>query len=261
MAEPPAVELVPPPAEGRIFESRRVVRFGDVDRHGHVRLDALATYLQDVAGDDTDEVGLRDLGGWVVRRTVFEVVRPPRYGQVLTLRTWASGSGSRWAERRMSVTAPGAQVESASLWVYVDPASLRPAPLAEGFRAVYTPATGGRSVSSRFQHDPAPDPDRAREQWPWAVRATDIDLFAHVNNAATWAIVEEALASAFGPPGRADRPSGAPRRAELEYRTPIGPGAAVTVEAQAGDAALGLWVRDAGTGALYATARVVPRPG
>jgi acyl-ACP thioesterase len=171
MAELPAAELRPEPDGLRVFRTGREVRVGDVDRHGRLRLDALAAYLQDVAGDDTAEAGLRGTGGWVVRRNVFEVVRPPTYGQHLTLATWASGSGSRWAERRLSVHAPavgsgpagaaGARVEGVSLWIYVDPATLRPAPLDPGFAAVYGAATGGRRVSTRLQHEAAAEPGGA----------------------------------------------------------------------------------------------------
>jgi acyl-ACP thioesterase len=253
MAELPAVVLGPPPEGFRTFSARREVRFADVDRHGRLRLDALAAYLQDVAGDDTADVGLRDTGGWVVRRNVFEVLRPPTYGQELTLTTWASGSGSRWAERRLTVTGPaGSRVEGVSLWVFVDPATLRPAPVDPRVAAVYAPAIGGRAVSSRLQHPTGPEPGAAVERWPWVVRATDIDPFGHVNNTATWAVVEEAAARGAWAP---------PYRAELEYRTPIPPDAAVVVEVQASAALTALWVRAAEGGPLFATARVRPLPG
>jgi acyl-ACP thioesterase len=252
-AEPPAVRLDPAPSGKRIFEARRAVRVGDADRHGQVRLDALATYLQDVAGDDTADVGVRDVGGWIVRRSVFEVVRPPTYGQVLTLATWASGAGSRWAERRLTITGPDlTRVEAVSLWVYVDPVTLRPAPLDAGFETIYGPSTEGRVVSSRLSHATAAAGDEPVERLPWRLRAADIDAYGHVNNAATWAIVEDVLA---------DDPIAAPFRAELEYRAPIEPGATVVVEVQAADAGVALWARDAGAGTLYASARVVPLAG
>jgi acyl-ACP thioesterase len=257
MAALPAVDLDPPPLGRRTFETHREVRVGDADRRGHLRLDALASYLQDIAGDDTADAGLRGLGGWVVRRSVIEVLRPPAYGQRLALTTWASGAGSRWAERRLSVRpiadpGAGAWIESVSLWVYVDPTSLRPAPLDPAFVAIYGPATGGRTVSSRFQHRTGADPDRPIERWRWTVRAVDLDLFDHVNNTATWAIVEEA---------RSRHPWSAPVRAELEYRAPIPPDTAVVVDQQADPGGVDLWVRDAGSGALFATAQVRQRPG
>jgi acyl-ACP thioesterase len=247
-AELPAVRLDPPQPGARTFEAERAVRFGDVDRRGLLRLDAMATYLQDVAGDDTADVGVRDIGAWVVRRSVFEVARPPAYGQRVRLITWASGAGSRWAERRLTATAPGdARVEAVSLWVYVDPTSLRPVPLDDGFQAVYGPAVRGRVVSSRLSHPVRPPEGADVDRRPWALRAADIDPYGHVNNAATWAIVEEVLA---------DHPVAGPLRAELEYRAAMEPGNQIVTDVHATGDGVALWVRDAGTGTLFATGRV-----
>ena len=77
MADAPAVDLVPVPTGVRTFSHERRVRFGDVDRHGRLRLDALAAYQQDVAAADTADSGVGWTGAWVVRRNVFEVVRSP----------------------------------------------------------------------------------------------------------------------------------------------------------------------------------------
>lgn len=256
MADLPAVDLGPAPRGARTFTSRREVRFGDVDRHGHLRLDALAAYLQDVAGDDTADAGLRGVGAWVLRRNVVQVVHPPAVGQLVTLTTWASGAGSRWAERRLSVRAANGTedvcVDGVSLWVYVDPVTLRPVPLDAGFVDTYHAATGGRTVSSRLQHPSEPETGAPVTRRPWVLRATDIDPLGHVNNAATWAIVEEVLA---------EDPWPVPNRAELEYRSAIEPGAEVVVDVHRSRSETSLWVRSAGSGPLYATARVLGLPG
>jgi acyl-ACP thioesterase len=271
MAHPPAAELVPIPAGVRTFSHARRVRFGDVDRHGRLRLDALAAYLQDVAADDTADSGVAWTGAWVVRRNVFEVVRPPAFGELLTVTTWASGHGSRWAERRVSFRPSGGErgsrpsggertrrpeaggcIEGASLWVFVDPASLRPVPLDPRFEEIYGPSTLGRAVSSRLQHATAPPAGAAVSRRPWVVRATDVDPYAHVNNAAAWAMVEEALA---------DAPVPAPWRAEIEYRTPIEPHHEVVLDVVRDGGAVALWARDPAAGTLLLTARVTPLPG
>ena len=44
---------------------------------------------------------------------------------------------------------------------------------------------------------------------PWPLRATDVDLHGHVNNAVHWQAVEHVL------------PTTGPLRAELDYRQPI----------------------------------------
>src|SRR5947207_12307857 len=90
---------LPPPARGRVYTGRRRVRLGDASPGGRLRLDAAARYLQDVSNDDTRDGGLDD-EGWVVRRTTLEVVAFPVMGEELELRTFCSGTGGRWAERR-----------------------------------------------------------------------------------------------------------------------------------------------------------------
>jgi acyl-ACP thioesterase len=205
------VEFVECPVGGRQVEGRRRVRLGDVTASGRLRLDALAAYLQDVAADDVDEVGIP--GAWVLRRVVLRLGDLPRFRDDVRLVTFCSGTGSRWAERRTSVfVGERVAVESVALWVYIDESG-RPAPLEEWFRQFYAVAAGGRKVSGRLQHGPPP-PDA--EQRPWPLRRADFDVLAHVNNAASWQAVEEEIArSASG------------RRivgAEIEYRSPVDPG-------------------------------------
>jgi acyl-ACP thioesterase len=248
MPEAPLEDLVPLPPSGRTFTTHRRARFGDLSPGGRLRLDAVARYLQDVSSDDTTDSGLADDLAWVVRRLVIEVHRPPRFRELLALTTWCSGAGSRWAERRVSMRGEhGARIEAGALWVRVDRDSGRPLKLAEDFWVLYGEAAQGRQVSARLAHD-AEVPDGAtRHRWP--LRFADFDLLGHVNNAATWAAVEEHLADR--------RDLRAPLRAEVEYRAAIE--RHHTVEVARVDAAdrLELWLTDGTDGTLLATARVV----
>lgn len=243
MSEPAA--FVPVPEAGRTFTASRRVRWGDVDRHGRMRLDSLARHLQDVANDDTRDVGHDAMAPWVVRRTTVEVVTPPRLGEVLTLTTFNGGFGSRWAERRTSITGDsGASVEAASLWIYVDPTTGRPARLTPEFHAAYGEAAGGRKVGARLHHA-KPPPDAVGRPWP--LRSTDHDPLGHVNNAATWEPVEDEL----------DRLGVVPRWAEIEYGDAIEPADAVEVVSTTDDeGTVAVWLTVAG--AVRASALVRP---
>ena len=196
--------MQPRPAEGRTYAGARAVRLGDVTPKGRLRLDALARSLQDVANDDaTDGIG-EDAMAWVVRSTTLEIERFPVFREQLTLTTWGSGLGSRWAERRTSVVGEdGGRIEAASVWVHVDLATGRPKKLLAGFEDVYGPSTGGRTVSARLSHG---DPPPAAARTPWPLRFADFDVVGHVNNAVYWAIVEEHLDVQAG------------QRITLEYR-------------------------------------------
>ena len=88
--------FLPLPEHGRRFTQQRRVRLGDVNAANRLRLDAVACYLQDVAGDDVRDVGFE--GAWVLRRTALAITRFPRYGEEVELTTFCSGTGSRWAD-------------------------------------------------------------------------------------------------------------------------------------------------------------------
>lgn len=213
MRETGADRLVPEPPSGRVFRASRRARFGDISPGGRTRFDALARYLQDVSSDDSVEAGLDDSVAWVVRRTVFEVGQAPRFREMVELATFCSGLGGRWAERRVSMRGDqGAVVDAATIWVRIDAETGKPLPVGERFHEIYAEAAQARHVTARLLLPPRP-PEVAVRQGAWPLRFADFDLLSHVNNAASWAMVEEQLAE------RRDlRP---PYRAELEYRAPI----------------------------------------
>jgi acyl-ACP thioesterase len=247
---PAADDLVAPPAEGRVFETSRLVRFGDLSPGGRLRLDAVARYLQDVSGDDTADAGYADLTPWVVRRLVIEVRADAVFREPLTLCTWCSGLGGRWAERRVSIAgAHGAGIEAAVLWVHIDPETGAPRKLGDDFAVHYAAAAGGRKVSARLHHDPTVPADAARRPWP--LRFTDFDPLRHANNAIALAIVEDELARRPGPR--------TPRRVEVEYRAGIEADAELAVASlHRPDGSLALWVLDERDATRYATAVVTP---
>jgi acyl-ACP thioesterase len=187
------VELVEPLAGGRLFSSTTVVRLGDVDPAGSLRLDALARLLQDVASDDWNDTGIGSEDVWVVRRTHVERVpgaRWPRYLEPVELVTWCAGTGPAWAERRTDLRVAGAaSLRTAALWVPTDHEG-RPRRMRESFFGAYGEAARARRVSSRIESAPV---DPAATRRPWALRRADLDMVGHVNNAAAWEAVTEVV--------------------------------------------------------------------
>ena len=237
MAEPGAVELLPPPVGGPVWSGHRPVRFGHVDPDGGVRLDAIAAIAQDVAGDDMTAGRLEDEVGWVVRRARFEVRRPAVFGEQLDVSTWCSGLGRRWAERRVRIVGDrGGSIEGVMIWVSLDPVSGRPVVLGPAFAEAYGHG-GGREVSARLRHTTTADAGQDVARHAWAVRRTDVDRLGHVNNAAAWAMVEE---------HRGAVASTEPYQAEMEYRVAIGAHSALEIDVADGPGGgLRLWVRAA----------------
>jgi acyl-ACP thioesterase len=184
------VTLVNRPSQGRVFETTRRVRVADADPTGRLRLDAVARFVQDVGYDDVAAAGHDTEAPWVVRRTEVEIDGWPQYGEQLAVTTWCGGTGSRWAERRVSFRSGSGVVDSATLVVHLD-AEGRPVRLPGWFHETYASAAEGRVVSPKLTI-PAPPPDATARPWP--ARFTDLDVMGHVNNAVPWAVVEDECA-------------------------------------------------------------------
>jgi acyl-ACP thioesterase len=187
-------EFVPLTDQGRRFREDFLIRLGDVDDAGLLRLDGVARLLQDVATDDWNDTGVASSDVWVVRRTTIRLVegaRWPRYLDRVALTTWCGGAGPAWAERRTNLEFEGAgHLEAVALWVPIDPAG-HPVRLRESFFAVYGDAVHARKVSGRISRPVVPDSAQRRA---WPLRAADIDVVGHVNNAAVWQALSEVVA-------------------------------------------------------------------
>jgi len=203
--------LVPPPASGRVFQSRTRIRLSDMDATGRLRLDAVARYLQDAATDDVEETGWGAPEHlWVLRSIRIEVVVPFLEGGWVEIKTWGSGFSALAAGRRWSLAGDlGGRIEVDSVWIHLGP-DARPARIGEGFDA-YAEAAGGRGVSTLLRLPPPPA-TALRARWP--LRMTDLDVLGHVNNAVYWSAVEHCLLG--GSPDLR-----LPVRARLDYRHPI----------------------------------------
>ena len=246
-----SVEFVGVPSRGRVFRAGRRVHLGDVDRFGHLRLEALARYLQDVASDDADDAQLSERRGvWVLRSTDLAISVLPKYHEAVELTTFCSGTGPRWAERRTTLVGEhGARVEVAALWVFVDRTHGRPLALDDDFHALYGESAQGRRVRGRLRHDP-PAADAAGRPWP--LRASDFDVLDHVNNARSLEAIEDELQERL--PGRA------PVRVRIEYRGTIERGDAVdlvsTVRSCDDGPELAVWLSVGGDVRVSATVTV-----
>jgi acyl-ACP thioesterase len=225
-------ELVPPPADGRLFRHPVAAGLADAAPSGRVRLDAIARWLQDAALADVVDSGLDGGGVWVLRRLRLRVARFPRFGEALEVATFCSGTGALVAERRSTVRLAGADgatggaragdavVEALALWVHLDPDGTHPRPLPEGFETVYGAAAAGRRVRARLRHPATPPGDVGARAWQF--RAADLDLAGHVNNSVYWQVLEEELVATE--PQRID--------VEIEYRAAADAGEATVVAAE-----------------------------
>jgi acyl-ACP thioesterase len=184
-------EIVAPTGQGRLFELPFRGGLADATPSGRVRLDTIARWLQDVARADVDDALQGDEWLWIVRSTHIHVASFPRWNEECAVRTWCSGTGAMWAERRTSIAGDSASLEAVAVWVRVDEERGRPVPPSARCVQIYEQSANGRRVKARLRH-PGPPPDAQRSSWQF--RASELDMAGHVNNAAYWTIVEEELA-------------------------------------------------------------------
>src|SRR5579875_2790519 len=173
--------FLPEAPGGRVFAVSRGVRSTEVTPGGRLRFDALARYLQDAAEDDMADAGFPEPHVWLLRRCAVAVRGYPAHGERVTLRTFCSAIGPRWAERTTTVTGPaGDLMQARAVWAAVAPDTGRPVPLGQAFHRLFGSSAQGRYVSARLTH---PGPGTSRAARPWPLRATDFDTVGHVNNA------------------------------------------------------------------------------
>lgn len=221
------------PASGRVYSGRRIVRSTDVTVDGRLRLDALARYLQTVAEEDLAGSGLLSPAVWLVRRCAVTIRRLPLMGEPITLRTFCSGTGPRWAERTTTVAGgSGELLQATAVWASVSRDTGRPVPPGPEFRHVYGPSAAGRIASVRLSHGRPGEPGQER---PWPLRTADFDTAGHVNNAITWAAVEDVLA---------DHDGWLPRLAEVEYPRAIVRGCEPRLLTTSDASGLAMWLLD-----------------
>ncbi len=94
----------------------------------------------------------------------------------------------------------------------------------------YAESAGDRVASTRLELQ-APEDGAMRTAWP--LRASDLDVLGHVNNAAYWHAVEHRLSEAGIDVRR-------PFRARLDYRHPLDLGDSVELREASGDGKLAL---------------------
>ena len=226
-----AGSLQPLPETGRRFSDTRRVRLDEAGPDGLLRLDALACHLQDIATDDYLDAGFGDDRSWVLRRLLVAVHSPATFDETITLTTWCSGLGSRWAERSTQLRgARGARIDAAALWVHLDPETGIPRRLTSEFEETFGPSAAGRRVGATLLHPP---PSNDAGACSWVPRWCDLDVLGHVNNAAYWtAVVEEAVKWNLQ----------APYRAEMEHRAAVRAGQALQMPVCAdADGSLQMW--------------------
>lgn len=215
--------MSPPPRIEREYR----VRFDESGPDGLLPASGVLRYVQDLAWVHSNEMGFgrewyadRRLT-WLVHAIELEMLESVNHGEGVSVSTEVVGFRRVLARRRSELASGTGGVPRARAtidWVLLDLAGspMRiPADIIDAFRA---PATAFSPVRVRLPSSP-PDADvRA-----FAVRRSELDPLAHVNNAAYLDYVDEQLAALAGD----EAITRLPRRYRIEYRAPAEAGADV----------------------------------
>lgn len=243
--------LAPAPEPGKGFETSWTVRTGDVDPNNRLRFDGIARYLQDIGSDNlaATALGVTD-PFWIVRRTVIDVNTPVEFPDHVHMRRWCSSMSTRWSNMRVQISSgKGASIETEGFWINISATTGMPTRISDEALELLARTTDEHRLRWKpWLTEPVPSESYTDVHFP--LRATDIDSFNHLNNAAYWHAVEEFLV---------DRPQlvESPHRAVIEYLSPVLANEHVTIRHRYDNGALTLWfVVD---GSVRSVAKVAPR--
>lgn len=130
----------------KLFTLQLRVRHYEMDALGHVNNAVYQSYLEQAAIEHSEYLGLtletyRQLGCvFVMRRLSIDYLRPAIAGDFLDITTWIQEVRGSRAIRRYEIrkTDNVLIVTAEALWVWVEPASMRPKPIPQNIVDIFT---------------------------------------------------------------------------------------------------------------------------
>ena len=177
-----------------VFDTQWPLRVADVDRRGRLKFDAATRHIQDVGSDQLREMGYDETHPlWIVRRTMIDLIEPIEFKDILRLRRWCSGTSNRWCEMRVRIDGrKGGLMDSEAFWININRETQGPSRISDDFLAGLRRTTNVDRLRWKA-YLTAGGRDTADETRDYPVRASDIDIFDHMNNSVYWSVVEEYL--------------------------------------------------------------------
>ncbi|MGV0836673.1 acyl-ACP thioesterase domain-containing protein [Mycolicibacterium thermoresistibile] len=179
-----------------VFDVQWPLRVADIDREGRLRFDAATRHIQDIGQDHLRELGFEETHPlWIVRRTMIDLIRPIEFQDMLRLRRWCSGTSNRWCEMRVRIDGrKGGLMESEAFWININRETQGPARISDDFIAGLQRTTSVDRLRWKAYLKPGSREDATQIQ-EFPVRASDIDLFDHMNNSVYWSVIEDYLST------------------------------------------------------------------
>jgi medium-chain acyl-[acyl-carrier-protein] hydrolase len=163
------------------------IRSYDVDFRGDLKLNALFSYLQEIAGAHAEDlkVGYRDLKPldlfWVLSRIKLRIDKYPQWHDTIAVQTWPKGFHKLFALRDFHVLNENQEVLIAvtSLWILIDKKTMRP----QRYDRLPTAISFDPDCHALTElPDKIKTPDSLIDECTHRVTVSEIDVNRHVNN-------------------------------------------------------------------------------
>ena len=175
----------------RRFRRIYPVRYDETDMFGYLTPAAALRYMQDIAGLDSAEANLPGSSGWLAKRSIVEFIAPVPARASLDIQTYALGFTRVTAQRAYDLRLEGqleVLVKGRTLWVYLDERG-KLGRIPDSATSLWLPdGPQAQLVDPPFPLFPNDPPFIST----FSVRFSELDLFAHMNNAAYVAMLDDA---------------------------------------------------------------------
>lgn len=168
-----------------VFHETYDVRAYEVNPNGRASIQTIGNYLQDIAGKHAEALGVSHLMdgklAWVLSYICVQVDHYPTLGDTIVLETWPSGISGVYATRDfLLMQQDGRPLGAAtSAWLLLDLDRRRPIRMPEYITSIRLPDRPRALNQSVRKLRP---PKETTFEKSFAVRYSDLDLNAHVNN-------------------------------------------------------------------------------
>lgn len=170
-----------------IYQQAFTIRASEIDQHQHLRLDAFAAQMQEVAWEHASllKVGKQlfdENKFWVLSRLQIQVNRLPNWGEEVMLNTWPKGIDTLFALRDFEMKTREGEVLlcATSAWLIVNETSRRPIRPAEIIGRL-KPVANLEAIAGTAPKIESKSPT-SRHMYARTARASDLDMNGHVNN-------------------------------------------------------------------------------
>ncbi len=165
-----------------------IVRSYEVHNDGHVNMPAICNYLQEIAGNHAENLGLaidqmeERNWTWFLSHLKVEMLQYPSWRDRITLTTWPSTHDNIHTERDFQIFKESGELtgRAVSSWVIIDLKTRRPIRIPDEVKSLIRPDCD-RSMEAGMRSK-IRGPEDVLYQRSFSVRYMDLDVNNHVNN-------------------------------------------------------------------------------